>query len=488
MKYLVLSEIAKKQEYIFKSNKLKENIGASLIIKYVTEELPKENLGKTKGKSIFEGGGKSLYIFESEENAREFIKEISKRVLIEFSGLELFMVYEGIDFSSEDIIKKIDILYKKLGIKKGKREHISRQISFGVEKVCRSTGLCASEYSSEDNEPISKEIKAKLEAANERKTNFDNLLNGKKYSKIFDNFKDQEKSYVAVVHIDGNKMGSKFDLLKKAFNNISDIEKHNNDYLAALGEMSRDIHFLYEEAFEKMVSTISSNDEVELRPLIFAGDDISFVCSPKKAIKASKVFLDSLNQHKLKIGQNEYELNACAGIAFIKSHYPFSRAYDLAEQLCSNCKKEILNNYEGEDISLIDWHIVQGEISGNIDFIRQIGYENGSNKLNMRPLIVDEKDKNWRSYSNFKKIFEAVTHKNVSRNKIKGLRSNYKDTEAKVKLYFEINQLKDQLVNSKNKSLNFVNNINIDNNVFYDGRAIYFDAIEIMDLISIEDL
>ena len=52
----VLMEIGKKQSYIFKSNKLKENIGASMIIKFVTEELPKNELSKNNGKKIIEGG------------------------------------------------------------------------------------------------------------------------------------------------------------------------------------------------------------------------------------------------------------------------------------------------------------------------------------------------------------------------------------------------------------------------------------------------
>ena len=63
----VLMEIGKKQSYIFKSNKLKENIGASMIIKFVTEELPKNELSKNNGKKIIEGGGKSLYSFDNKE-------------------------------------------------------------------------------------------------------------------------------------------------------------------------------------------------------------------------------------------------------------------------------------------------------------------------------------------------------------------------------------------------------------------------------------
>ena len=65
MNYLVLSEVSRKQDYIFKSNKLLENVGASEIIKYVTEELPQKLLAENNGEDIFQGGGKSLYIFNN---------------------------------------------------------------------------------------------------------------------------------------------------------------------------------------------------------------------------------------------------------------------------------------------------------------------------------------------------------------------------------------------------------------------------------------
>jgi hypothetical protein len=32
------------------------------------------------------------------------------------------------------------------------------------------------------------------------------------------------------------------------------------------------------------------------------------------------------------------DLTACAGIAIVKTHYPFARAYQLSEALCSNAK------------------------------------------------------------------------------------------------------------------------------------------------------
>ena len=89
-KFLVISEVSKKQGYIFKTNKLKENIGASTIIEYITEGLPKEKLAEVLGKDIAKikdenvvnaGGGNSLFIMDNEDDAKEFITRTTRTVL-----------------------------------------------------------------------------------------------------------------------------------------------------------------------------------------------------------------------------------------------------------------------------------------------------------------------------------------------------------------------------------------------------------------------
>lgn len=69
MEYLVVMEVSQKQNYIFKTNRLMENIGASVIIREITEVIPERaaeeavsQLGGTQ-KLILEGGGKSVYSF-----------------------------------------------------------------------------------------------------------------------------------------------------------------------------------------------------------------------------------------------------------------------------------------------------------------------------------------------------------------------------------------------------------------------------------------
>jgi hypothetical protein len=52
---------------------------------------------------------------------------------------------------------------------------------------------------------------------------------------------------------------------------------------------------------------------------------------------------------------------ACAGVVLFHSHYPFSEAYKLAEELCSSAKRPS-REYEG---SYVDFHLHQsGSVSG----------------------------------------------------------------------------------------------------------------------------
>ena len=133
MGFLSILEISKKQYYIFKSNKLKENIGASEIIAFVTEELPQEICEKFNGSILSSGGGNIILYFEDENNQKNFSKEYSKHLLKEFPMLEFFITSTEFNFNKSNIIEKIRELYIKLE-KESKREQYSYIVDFGITK------------------------------------------------------------------------------------------------------------------------------------------------------------------------------------------------------------------------------------------------------------------------------------------------------------------------------------------------------------------
>src|SRR3712207_52781 len=154
--FLVKIDIGGKQKYIFSTNVLKDIIGASEIIRFITEELGQEVLKymnelkiskKTfsnkefqgdNGNVLIEAGGNSIYIFEEKEHAITFNKIFSKFVMKYFDGIELLMVIQ--EFDIEESMKSnenpsikyvLDHIEKKLTLKKGNRKNLFKRISFG---------------------------------------------------------------------------------------------------------------------------------------------------------------------------------------------------------------------------------------------------------------------------------------------------------------------------------------------------------------------
>lgn len=474
----VLMEVGKKQGYIFKSNKLKENIGASMIISYVTERLPKENLEKYKGESVLEGGGKGLYKFSNEVDAKNFINELSRYILKKFSNLEIYFVKKEIDLEKDNISNEIKKLYIDLGKKKAQKKGSVKQISLGIEKICASTGLPAT--TSKNGFNISEEIESKINYY-DKNINEYFVKNGVRFFKEIDSLleKDEGKSYICVVHIDGNSMGNKFTKLSNYYTEkIEEDKSLNLKYLNELSKLSKDIGEIYINAFEKVIKeSIEDNGYSYVRPIVVAGDDITFVAKAKDAIRLSRVFIEDIMKKSVNIGNENIPLNAAAGIAFIKSHYPFSRAYDLAEELTANCKRKIKS--KNEDASMIDWHIVQGEDSSSITTIREKHYiAKDGLSLNLRPLYIergDTKNTKFNSYENFKSTLETVHKTEVSRSKLKELREELIKGKEATEMYCTYYNLENYL--------DYMGNERLENGI-KNNTAVFFDAIEIMDLVK----
>ena len=87
--FLTVLEVSQKQKYIFQTNRLAENIGASIIIREVTEELPIQFISPEE--YVFSGGGKSVYAFSSEEAAKRFVSSVSRAAMEQYPGIELYM-------------------------------------------------------------------------------------------------------------------------------------------------------------------------------------------------------------------------------------------------------------------------------------------------------------------------------------------------------------------------------------------------------------
>ncbi len=515
------------QSYIFGSNRLRENIGGSYLVDQATDEWAKDALRELKQKLnqlihiydpkkyqpadkpyiedgelaaelVYAGGGNTVVLFQSLDIAKQFTRILSKRILTDAPGINLVAAHQEFDWDNESLYEVIQDLMKT-EIDRQKRERIpsSPLLGLGVTAACQSTQLVAVDMSDNHDCPmpylVSREIVAKLDAvkaANNDKlddTLFD-LKIPKKYKIAldFDDFGRSrgENSYLAIVHADGNNMGDRFrEYGKKA--------KSNRDYITAMRELSDSVRRAGLTALKKVakavVNSIDSEGKVKgkftiknnylpFRPLVYGGDDVTFVCDGRLGLELAAIYLNYFKKQPAADGK---PLSACAGICVVKTHYPFARAYQLSEQLCKSAKKFVREQKEkwgDEDLSALDWHLAASGLFGSLGEIRQREYQVKEGYLTMRPVLLEHKYE-WRKWPNFTNLVQAFNEDEDwkgRRNKVIALREKLREgmdaTTQFIKAYSIKNLPPIQEAADKVQYCGWT-----------EGHCGYFDAIEAME-------
>lgn len=484
-KYVTLIEIGKKQTYIFSSNRLAENVGASIIIRKATEDDPARFYHKYSPDVIYEGGGNALYVFRSQAEGIEFAKAYSRYVMDEYPGLTLYLV--GCELTDGMTVKEgTTECHRLLERKKNAAQHMVHMIDFGSTRRCSETNLpsvpCDERIFPDDRrgKPISAESVRKYKYSFEHKSYFKELL-PEDYE--FPSKLGELGQYIAVVHIDGNRMSSKI----ASFNNKMERqegeigEEFDARYIQGLRELSSEIDQKYKEAFRELIGIIIKNmnksngtldlseNYLPIRPLIMAGDDICFVTEGRIGVECARIFLENIQKKQVQ----GIPLNACGGVAIVKTHFPFSRAYDLAEALCRNAKNCISAE---EDASYLDWHIEQGELKDNLQKIRSQYKAADGAILTYKPYrITDIMEKD--SFLHFKDAFHILTNSEIPRSKILGMQEAAYRGKTATEYYLKSNQIDDELerTNWKRGESGF-------EEVNGKMKYLFFDAIEMLDM------
>lgn len=502
-KYVTLLEIGRKQKYIFKSNRLAENVGASVMIKNATEQEAKKYYEPYHPKIIYEGGGNALYIFPSREDGLSFAKNYSKSLLKKYPGMILYLV--GYELKEQETVKDgIAQCYKLLAAKKETRAHGVQQIDYGKTVRCTSTNLPATSHGTvrlpadRDQKPLSAEALEKYRNSGLFNRMIEDICpEGFSFPLKGDDLGRSigDKSYIAIIHIDGNRMGEKINKFneKRIPHSKETKEEFDERYIKELGLFSQTIRENYETTFREMCKIVADNMEVlkekldlqdgylPVRPLILAGDDICFLSDGRIGVDLMRIFLEKLQQKEI----CGIKMHACGGAAIVKAHYPFSRAYELAEELCQNAKRHIP---EGDDISVMDWHIEQSELDEDLKAIRNHYIAADNSLLYMRPYTVGNREQP-NDIEHFLDALNIISEKGgvrkIARSKVKGLRDISRKGKLAAKYYLKSNQITEQLGRT-----NDLRSDESDSFLFYNGayHSLLFDAIEAMDLyIGLEE-
>ena len=495
---LAILEVSRKQDYIFASTELKENVQRSAEIAYVTSsKFFQEAAGSLYSEAenlVYAGGGHTVLQFGSTEQAKKFACVVTETALRRYSRMEIFVKLKEYD-PARTPGENLAALSAALEEKKARRQASFRWASFGVEGA-----ETMEEHDREKDRMLEDVLDLPGPAGWYYPTRFDEIA-GK------DNF-------IAVVHIDGNAMGKRVQGIYETCKTDWDACRR------ALQAFSAGIQQDFEDTFCGTADALTDAglDGVEppvlpLRPVILAGDDVCFVARGELGLECAHLFLEHLTQRIN--GQDQMPYAACAGVALVHTKFPFHMAYDLAEQLCSSAKKFGAEIDAESRVSAMDWHIEYGQLKESLGDIRDDYIAEDGSVMTLRPVTVVTPEgvpkqalqtvaAGVRTWDFFRAMCSELRkgYKDVPRSKLKELRTAIKQGKRETSFVIRNSQISAMLYHAfdaKHNTLaeqmavyrrdqrdgDMARSVRAEKTAFQtvDGKehCLFFDAIEMMD-------
>lgn len=354
-KYLYGASVQGIQEFIFKTNKLKEIVGASEIVEQIcTEDFFHEaKIGKDDKNLILSAAGNIKYVFEEKDkaNLENLVRNFPKFVMLKAPGILISQaVIQITDNNVAEAMTNLEIALKQ------QRNKVPMPIETGFMCIERARRTGGNGIKFQDNEVIDEATKSKHNAAESIKL-FQKLLGGIKFKEdqdlafdITDITKTGHNKWIAVVHADGNGLGN-------IIQNLGEILTKSDkfyDFSKAIEEATKAalqtafVNIIEKDKIDFHLNEQNSNKKYRypIRPIIIGGDDVTYIIRADLALQFTETYLKEfeINTRKNFKEIGDYEqlkngLTACAGIAFVKESYPLHYALDLAEQLTKDAKK-----------------------------------------------------------------------------------------------------------------------------------------------------
>lgn len=451
--------IRSKQEYIFRTNRMVEIAGASENIsqswnilftqadkmgkklRRVSKNIPfcMEEVKrlfderKLNGIELFCGGGNDTVLYDSIETYLEVNKAFSRFLLENYPGMIPMAV--ACEYSG-DYDKDYANLMKQSDIEKNKM--ISGQSDFILpfSMMDRTTFQPYSDIISiaESSVRVTDEAKAKRKAGLKIREQDETI-------KLLDDLitKKGEESLLAVVHADGNNMGSKISEMltdKKDYDSCVNIMREfTADTAKAFGKSGLDAMQKCQQQLKEDYKDKYDEKAFFFRKIIADGDDMTFVCNARFVMDYVRAYLEAVQNYNNK-GEKEWRYSSCAGICIFHSHYPFARAYSLTEQACESAKKNVHGECIKEE-SWVDFHYIHNGVGGDIDQIRE---HQGVSGCMARPWRIGTKaNTDRKDYSTLQILADIMKENGVSRSDIKTIGSELEDSYSYGK--FELNRV-----------------------------------------------
>jgi len=338
-KFLYGASVQGIQNYIFQTNELLDIIGASELVKEVCTTLFKDCVGGTykKDNVIMTAAGNVKYVFESWELCKRVVREFPKKVAEAAPGVTFSQAVEIWDDNPDKFKEIVDKLEKKLRIQRNRPMKCTTIGRMGILRS-RKTGLPVVKI--DKVEYLDETTQKKREAASGGTKDslcvdaFGSKLKGWAFPYDVSEICDKN-NWIAIIHADGNGLGKI----------VQEIGGDREKFRAFSLSLDKATKAAAQAAFSEIFPLEGWDKVVPIRPIVIGGDDFTVICRGTLAMDYAQAYLSHFEKETerrlKKYGIKTYsKLTACAGIAFIKSNYPFYYGYELAEALCGEAKKD----------------------------------------------------------------------------------------------------------------------------------------------------
>lgn len=514
------------QRYIFAGSRLKMSVGASFLVSSLYEEVlfpllsreaaggfdvsapfAPERIAPDGAALAYEGGGNALVVFDasfSEARLKEIVTRFTAELLIKRPGLHVGAAVGTITLGEAAAEREtVDALFKKLKLNQAT---VFPQVSVprtGLTLICPETGETANFYDGSHELGkgqlfLSQEMAAKGRAAR-RSTEalmelYPDITSRFAFPMDFDDLGQRRtESDIAIVHIDGNNMGQKFrgkDLRARALLSRELKEKT----AAAFGKvlaLAASEYDSYDSFLTLGVDRETKKPFLPIRPIIIGGDDVTFVCAGRLALRYAECFMKNMLEWAPKSVKSEEarRVDCCAGVAFLKTSYPFFRGYRLAEELCDAAKAKMREHGAGV---WLDFAILHGEQPPTLEGLRASEYQGRRGSLHFGPyeLFSDAKSKNVHQLRYLLAAVHEFKGSCMPHGKAKELRLVLSLGEREMQLFLKQLERMDSLDEKISYRLPQVEAWaayeSFENACWRRGETPYVDAIELMDLVPEE--
>ena len=415
--WVVLIETTGNQRYIFATNRRAENVGASqliwevgtLVLEAVASEVGQQLSASTPAQVraalrdternppietapidrcaveiLVAASGKALLLTSDSRTARAIVAHVTRTALRRMPGLDVRGAVHGpITLGSDSMHAAIRRVHNDLAALRAELPGAELRFQrLPVVAPCATSGLPAAEL--DRSEPDAAEGERLRSVVSARKRDSRNAATARLVATLGRPDYDPDDAirrlegdveWVGLIHADGNGIGQIFQSFDKAAD--AEAPAAYRRYLDELRDFSLTLDECAEEALRCAVGERTSDGgDFAILPLVLGGDDVTFLCDGRHAIRLAAAFLGAfanLTEHPVisaiarrRLGS--VSLGACAGVAIVKPHFPFHLAYDLTKDLTASAKR--VKTRAGPAATALDFHVLYDASGTDLETIR----------------------------------------------------------------------------------------------------------------------